>query len=444
MRIVWILILALAGAAAGYLWTRFEGDPPVILTRGAEVFVSKEYEHEVRVSDDGTGLESVRVWLVAGDKEHELVNERFPGNLFTGADVPGERSVQAPIDARKLGLADGAAVLHIEARDYSWRGNVARQEVPLTVDTRPPRISLETGLSYVRRGGSEAVVYSVSDDARRDGVEVGEIVFPGFAHPLERGKRLAFWALAAGADPAARPRVFAEDAAGNRATVSVAIHVIEREFPSDTIALTESFMTDKANELGVALDAGAEAAYLKINGEMRRENDARIRAVCRESSGERLWSGAFVQMPNTNVGARFAETRSYVIDGRKIDTQVHMGYDLASTTHAPVPAANDGVVVFAGELGIYGNTVILDHGLGLFSLYGHLSELGVGKGDAVQKNGTLGRSGTTGLAGGDHLHYAVLLSGVFVDPLEWFDPKWIHDHIEPKLAPAASEAAPGA
>ncbi len=444
MRIVWILILALAGAAAGYLWTRFEGDPPVIQTRSAELFVNKEYVHEVRASDDGTGLESLRVWLVAGDKEYELVNQAFPGSLFTGADLSGEQSVQAPIDARKLGLADGDALLHIEAKDYSWRGNVAHQEVPISIDTKPPRIGLETGLTYVRRGGSEAVVYTVSDDTKRDGVEVGEFWFPGFAHPLERGKRFALWALAPGQDPDARPRVVAEDAAGNRATIGVAINVIEREFPSDTIQVSESFMTDKANELGVALDGGAEAAYLKINGEMRRENDAKIRQLCRESSGERLWSGAFVQMPNTHVGARFAETRSYVVDGRRIDQQVHLGYDLASTTHAPVPAANDGVVVFAGELGIYGNTAIVDHGLGLFSLYGHLSELGVTRGDAVQKGASLGKSGQTGLAGGDHLHYAVLLSGIFVDPLEWFDPKWIADHLEPKLAPAASEAASGA
>jgi hypothetical protein len=441
MRILWILILALAGAAAGYLWTRFEGDPPVIQSRSADMFVSKEYVHEVRASDDGTGLERVRVWLVAGDKEYELASETYPGNLFTGAELAIERTLQAPIDAKKLGLADGEATLHIEAKDYSWRGNVTHQEVSLTIDTKPPRIGLETGLSWVRRGGSEAVVYTVSDDSRRDGVEVGDLIFPGFAHPLERGKRFALWALAPGVAADARPRVFAEDAAGNRATVSVAINPIERGFPSDTIQVSDAFMTDKANELGVALDAGAEAAYLKINGEMRRENDAKIREVCRESSGERLWSGAFAQMPNTHVGARFAETRSYVVDGRKIDTQVHLGYDLASTTHAPVPAANDGVVVYAGELGIYGNTVIVDHGLGLFSLYGHLSELGVAKGDAVQKGALLGKSGQTGLAGGDHLHYAVMLSGIFVDPLEWFDPKWIADHIEPKLAPAADEAA---
>jgi murein DD-endopeptidase MepM/ murein hydrolase activator NlpD len=145
-------------------------------------------------------------------------------------------------------------------------------------------------------------------------------------------------------------------------------------------------------------------------------------------------------MPNTHAGAKFAEKRSYVYNGEVVDQQTHMGYDFASTSHADIPAANDGVVVFAGPLGIYGNTVVIDHGLGLFSLYGHMSEIAAEKGRPVAKGEALGKSGTTGLAGGDHLHYAMLLDGHFVDPLEWFDPKWIAEHIEGKLQPATPAA----
>jgi murein DD-endopeptidase MepM/ murein hydrolase activator NlpD len=442
MRIVWLLVLVVVGAAAVYLYTRFEGQPPTVQTRTVETFISKEHNHELRLSDEGTGLASVRVWLEQGDAVHEIAAESYPGNLFTGADLLAEQSLVASIDPKKLGLGDGEAVLHVEARDFSWRGNTARLDIPLSIDTSPPRIALATGLTYVRRGGSEAVVYTVSEDTKRDGVEVGEYVFPGFPYPAGGTRRVAFFALPAGAPADARPRVFAEDQAGNRAVVGVAIEVIDRTFPSDKIRLNEAFMQTKASELNVPTEGGLEQAYLKINGEMRRANDAQIREICRESSPERLWTGAFVQMPNTNVGARFAETRSYELDGRTIDTQVHLGYDLASTQHAEVPAANDGVVAFTGPLGIYGETVILDHGLGLFSLYGHLSEIAVTKGHAVAKGAPLGRTGQTGLAGGDHLHYSVLLSGTFVDPLEWYDPKWIVDHVEPKLAGAGAGAAP--
>ena len=149
-----------------------------------------------------------------------------------------------------------------------------------------------------------------------------------------------------------------------------------------------------------------------------------------------LWEGPFVQPRNTKVFSNFAETRTYVYDGRPVDTQVHFGYDLASTKHSPVPAANSGVVAFAGPLTIYGNTVIVDHGLGLQTLYAHLSSIEAKVGDKVTKGQELGRSGATGLAVGDHLHFEVLVSGVSVTPLEWWDARWIRERVNRPLKEA--------
>jgi murein DD-endopeptidase MepM/ murein hydrolase activator NlpD len=126
--------------------------------------------------------------------------------------------------------------------------------------------------------------------------------------------------------------------------------------------------------------------------------------------------------------------RTYTWRSRPISKAVHYGFDLASTSGAEVTAANDGVVVLAEDLGIYGQCVVVDHGLGVHSLYGHLSQTDVGVGDRVAKGGALGRSGATGLAGGDHLHFAILVGGQYVDPLEWWDPKWVRDHVEYRLA----------
>ena len=149
-----------------------------------------------------------------------------------------------------------------------------------------------------------------------------------------------------------------------------------------------------------------------------------------------LWEGAFVQPRNTKVFSNFAETRTYTYGGREIDTQVHFGFDLASTKHAPVPAANKGTVVFVGPLTIYGNTVVVDHGWSLMTLYAHLSTIGVKVGDAVEKGQELGRSGDTGLAVGDHLHYEVLVNGISVTPVEWWDAKWIRDRFNGPLKTA--------
>jgi murein DD-endopeptidase MepM/ murein hydrolase activator NlpD len=142
--------------------------------------------------------------------------------------------------------------------------------------------------------------------------------------------------------------------------------------------------------------------------------------------------------------AGFAEHRSYVYNGREIDQQVHLGQDLASLKEAEVPAANNGLVVFTGPLGIYGQSVIVDHGWGLFSLYSHLSKISVEKGQKVNKGGILGNTGETGMAGGDHLHFSIMVQGQFVDPLEWWDPHWIKDQINRQLASAVSTVAPAA
>jgi len=131
--------------------------------------------------------------------------------------------------------------------------------------------------------------------------------------------------------------------------------------------------------------------------------------------------------------ASFAQDRTYYYNGRQVDRQVHWGVDLASLAQSPVPTANSGIVVFAGSLGIYGNAVIIDHGCGLFSMYSHLSKLEAEVKREVKKGDSLGRTGATGMAGGDHLHYAMMVQGVFVNPLEWWDDHWIRDNVDLKM-----------
>ena len=101
-------------------------------------------------------------------------------------------------------------------------------------------------------------------------------------------------------------------------------------------------------------------------------------------------------------------------------------------------------MLYAASLGIYGNCVILDHGMGVQSLYGHMSSIRVQVGQSVQKEEELGRSGMTGLAGGDHLHFTMLVHGQMVNPVEWWDAHWIQDRILRKLRDASGAPAPAA
>jgi len=174
--------------------------------------------------------------------------------------------------------------------------------------------------------------------------------------------------------------------------------------------------------------------FIAVNKKVRKDNEDRITGITKKATPEVLWKGAFTQLSNSKVEANFADARTYTYNGEPVDTAYHLGYDLSVTKHYPVEAANSGVVAFTGDLGLYGNTVIIDHGLGLFTLYGHLSSIDVKIGDALGARQVIGKTGETGFAGGDHLHFGVYLDGVAVLPVEWWDAKWINDNITPKLA----------
>jgi murein DD-endopeptidase MepM/ murein hydrolase activator NlpD len=173
--------------------------------------------------------------------------------------------------------------------------------------------------------------------------------------------------------------------------------------------------------------------YIKINNDLRKKDDEFIYKLTEKPAQERYWEGPWISLKNGATMARYADHRTYYYKGERIDEQYHLGIDLASLANSPVEAGNSGKVIFAGKNGIYGLMVVIDHGQGIASLYGHLSEIKVAVGDVVKKGDIIGITGQTGLAGGDHLHFSMLIHGVFVNPLEWLDEHWIEDNITKKL-----------
>jgi murein DD-endopeptidase MepM/ murein hydrolase activator NlpD len=234
----------------------------------------------------------------------------------------------------------------------------------------------------------------------------------------------------------------------NETKVSFVDQVFEKRFRSSRIAVDDRFFSRVVPEIlshspQVKVDDPNDllAGFLKVNGDLRRINAEQITAMTAKSPAEILWKGPFVQLGNSQVEAAFADARTYIYNGKEVDQQTHLGFDLAVTANVPVHAANDGTIVNADWLGIYGNCVVIDHGMGVASLYGHLSSIDVKVGDSVTKGQVLGRSGMTGLAGGDHLHFTMLVGGHPVNPVEWWDPHWIQDRVERKLAEAGAPAA---
>ncbi|MBS1106114.1 MAG: hypothetical protein H6Q91_1616 [Deltaproteobacteria bacterium] len=442
-----VVLLLAAGAALAVGMARCEGTPPTIETASPLAVGADARTVTVEIADSGAGVRSLRATLVHAGGEAPLSEREFAGSLlpFLGTHSGRER-VDLAIDAKALGLASGDAKLRLAARDLSWRdfgrGNEAIVEVPVSIDYRPPTLSLAPGIIYAKRAGSVALSYDVSDDTERDGVEVGEHFYPSIpvsGEGVPAGRRFALFPLAQELPSDVKIAVVAVDHAGNRSSRTPQINIKDRIYPNESIVLSQGFLDHKIADLAGATgvnDSDKLKAFQEINTRIRRENEEKIRAVTAESAPELLFTEAFAQMPDSQVRSAFAERRSYLLDGQKVSESIHYGYDLASLAGAPVPASNAGRVLFADELGIYGNCVILDHGLGLHSLYGHLSNIDVKAGDSVEKGQTLGQSGQTGLAGGDHLHFAILLRGVYVDPVEWWDPKWVREHALGPLAAA--------
>jgi len=174
--------------------------------------------------------------------------------------------------------------------------------------------------------------------------------------------------------------------------------------------------------------------FLFINKTLREKNTTLLRELCQSPSKEKLWDGPWLRMEKAATMATFGDQRTYYYKDKVVDRQLHLGVDLASLARSPVQAANTGKVVFAQDLDIYGLTIIIDHGQGLFTLYGHLSSINVAVNQDINKGDIIGVTGTTGLAMGDHLHFGFLVHGVPVNPIEWWDSHWIKDNIYKKLS----------
>jgi murein DD-endopeptidase MepM/ murein hydrolase activator NlpD len=248
---------------------------------------------------------------------------------------------------------------------------------------------------------------------------------------------VAFFAVAvhAPADPVIE--IQATDRANNSTRVRLRTKVFERRFPAERLSLSQRFfdrvIPGLSEKVGVSAPSNLEAFQI-INREVRNHDEQRIQSLVVGSDALRHWSEPFVQLPNSKVMSRFAEHRRYFSGSEEISEATHYGFDLASHAAADVVAANRGRVIFAADLGIYGNCMLVDHGLGITTLYAHLTDFAVEVGEMVERKQVLGRTGTTGLAGGDHLHFAMLVGGTYVDPLEWWDARWIKSHVEVRLA----------
>ena len=452
-RFFGIVIVAAALAVVLLWWLKVDPQPPSAALEDARDVVGREASWNVAVQTTGrSGLRSVDVQLRAGNKAYLLFEEQLSSEHWLGSRV-SERRIRVAADLRAAGIPDGAARLEVFATTYGWHlippraAPILTQDI--TIDTSPPRLSVLSKQHNLRLGGSAVALFRVSPDTAESAVVVGDDSFPSvqgyFADPQVA---LSVFAVAQDLSTEAQPRIRAVDAVGNTIEVPLVVRIRGRTFRERRLKIGDGFLQRKVPGIFAAVGETSPddpvEAYLYVNGTLRERSEEKLRELTSSSVEVPLWDGAFRGQPNAAPMSAFGDRRLYVYEGEVIDRRTHLGYDLASVQRAPIEASQNAIVVFGDHLGIYGNTVVLDHGLGVFSLYGHMSTIAVEPGQRVEAGEVLGQSGETGLAGGDHLHFSILLRGVHVDPLEWWDAKWMADHVTAKLAsfPRAAKVTP--
>ncbi|MBI5740997.1 MAG: M23 family metallopeptidase [Nitrospirae bacterium] len=389
------------------------------LINGTEAFSSLPAEKTVTLV--GKNIGSVEISINQGGRVIELLKDAAGGK---------EKTYTIKVRPKELGLSDGGASVVVFAEAGMFKK--LKQDVNVVIDTTPPSLEALKTPETVNQGGAGFAVLR----AKKAGsvfVELEGEMYPAF--PVTAGTEGAadyyvFFPVPFNVKEGSVLHAVAMDAAGNRNVLSFHTSIKTTPYRSSDITIEDTFIKTVAssllNETGIS---DPEAAFKKVNEELRANALAKLKDIAKQTEPKRLWDGAFLQMKNSKVMAVYGDKRAYLYKGRTISRSVHLGYDLASNAHAPVEAANSGLVRFAGDLGIYGNAVIIDHGMGLMSLYGHMSVINVSEGQKVGKGDIIGKSGSTGLAGGDHLHFGILIHGHEVSPLFWWDRHWISVNV---------------
>jgi murein DD-endopeptidase MepM/ murein hydrolase activator NlpD len=439
--LLWLLPLAVAVPLAWLGFRSLDRDDPWVTLPEEFAVLGPKSEVTVKAGDAKSGLREVLVKVSQDGQDKLVVSRTFPPEGQPGQEV----EIPLTLVAKDLGLNEGPATFTVAARDRSWRngfkGRTRLLTKDLVVDLVPVNLAFLNVNHLLYYGGTGLILYHLNKETAASGVVVEGRLYRGFPVPGgNKGDHLVLFPIPR--EPAAPYQVelTARPKYGQEVKNRISLNLKPRKWRQDEMSLSENFL----RQVSAAFSAQGDLteAFLSVNREMRQTNHDKVREICRESRPEQLWEGVFERFKGKPM-ARFGDKRTYVYQGNEIDQQVHQGEDLASLERSLIPAANHGVVVFADSLGIYGQTVILDHGLGVFSMYSHLSQIDVQVGNRIEKGGPLGRTGFTGMAGGDHLHFSVIIQGEFVDPREWWDPQWHRDQLQGPLSRMrASEESP--
>jgi peptidase M23-like protein len=383
------------------------------------------------------GVRRVSAYLEQNGTRYPLMEQSTPATRLFWSRHEAPRSFAFEAGKNKApNLQAGKASIVVETVSNDLRGSTDTATADVDVVLAPPRVIADGDQHYINQGGMELVTMTASGSWNEAGVKVGKYTFRSFPLPGKSpDQRFAMFAYSWELPPDITPLVYARNVAGTEATAHFWFKLFPKKFRVRDFELKDALMEKLVNSVDptgqLAPGKDMTARFLYINGDLRRKNNQQLADLRFKTEEKILWNGPFLHWGKEE--ANFADVRNWIYHGQKIDQQAHLGFDLSDVANGPVSAANDGRVVWASDLGIYGNCVVLDHGYALQSLYGHMRQIDVKVGDMVKKGQKMGIAGETGLAGGVHVHFGMQIDGVQINPREWWDEHWIKDRILSKL-----------
>ncbi len=429
--IFFFILLGLVGIAYFLLYNDTK-EPMISLSPviKEDMQISPKVLFKLEVEDEQSGLDYVTIRLYRDTQSMLFFEKKFTHKA---------KKFEHEFTLEKAKLPDGKFILEVDTKDASYanwfNGNTNKFALELEIDSQAPKIAFLSSTPSLRRGGSGLVLYNTSDDVVKTGIMVEDVFFPAYKDAKNENYICLFpfpYYLNASNYV---PMIMAEDAAGNVTSSRLLVNLTNRVFPDDTVKLSDSFFKLKEEEINkIAPGEGTVVEkYLRANNEIRKENSEMIKEIANNTHPSFYFTETFTRQPRSALRADFGDSRTYTYNGKEIDYQYHTGLDLASVAQDITTASNKGKVIYTGYLGIYGNTVIVDHGRNLFSLYSHLTDIHVKVGDTVERNHDLGTTGVSGLAVGDHVHFSFYIGGIPVQPAEWLDPKWVRNNITSRM-----------
>lgn len=419
----------------------FETDKPKLILEDNNLPTHWNLKDEMTLQfSDESGI---RHYRVRATLEGEVLSDEKE-ILLTKA-----KSVKINLPKPPTTLKDGTIIqYYIEVTDWSnarfFRGNTAKFNIDLVVDTTPPSIKPIASSYQISRGGSAIVAFEIEDMSLENiivsnGIDefklfkyLGDNLYVGvIAWPLKNNFFNA--------------QVIVKDKAGNikQHTIPIAKNLNSRYYRSN-IRLKKNFLNGKLNELIDQIDPKLIKdfdndidRFVFFNENIRNEDENRILEACTNISSNQSFIDenfrAFTPLKGSKLVGNFGDYRTYYLGDTKVSQATHLGIDIASTKNAPIIASNRGIVLLKKSLGLYGNTTLLHHGLGVSSIYAHMAGIQVEIGDELQAGDIIGTTGSSGWAFGDHLHFGILVQGHFVMLAEWLDQKWINNNIHAVL-----------